>query len=447
MRIALVACYGSYTGTALDPTQADKTRTAAPGTANPGAAAADRIASLAQALARHGHRVTVYARRDSAALPTSLILCPGARVEYVTAGPPEPVDTDGLAAHLPEFASYLARRWRRNPPDIADAHFWTSGLAALAGARGLNVPVAQTFTSLCLAEERDGAAEPGASAARRRLEPAVARTADVLLASSTQEASDLARLGAPRTRIRVVPCGVDTSEFTPEGPAAKRGSRPRLLAAQPLTAARDLAVAVRALAEIPGAELVITGGPTKDGLERDRSYRAILQAARKLGVADRLVFTGRVDRADLPSLLRSADLMVSTARYEPVGLTALQAMACGTPVVTCAAGAENDAVVDMTTGLHAVPDRPAELAHRIRNLLASTVRLEAFGIAAADRAQSRYCWDRIARETVAAYDSLAGRTAAAAGGADVAEEAAEAEEAQEGSAAGPVRRVRTGTRA
>jgi D-inositol-3-phosphate glycosyltransferase len=439
MRIALVACCGTT----------PDARPAATVSAGPGAPATGRITSLAQALARQGHRVTVYARKDSAALPTSLILCPGASIEYVTAGPAAPADAEELTAHLPEFASHLARRWRRNRPDVIDAHFWTSGMAALAGARGLDVPVAQTFTSLRATEERNGAAEPGGAPARWRLEPAVARTADLLLATSTQEASDLARFGAPRARIRVVPCGVDTDEFTPEGPVAERGSRTRLLAAQPLGADRELAVALRALTEVSGAELVITGGSGKRG---DPASRAVLQAAKKLGIADRVVLTGPVAPADLPALLRSADLMVSTASYEPVGTTALQAMACGTPVVTCAAGAEDDAVVDMTTGMHAPPEQPAELAHKIRNLLTSPVRLEAFGIAATDRARSRYCWDRIARETVAAYDSLPGRAAAvaaaaAAASADDDAASGEAEEAQESRAAKPARRVRTGTRA
>jgi len=436
MRIALVACCGTT----------HDSRSTATVSADPGGPATGRIASLAQALAGQGHRVTVYARKDSAALPTSLILCPGASIEYVTAGPAAPVDAEELTAHLPEFASHLARRWRRNRPDVADAHFWTSGMAALAGARGLDVPVAQTFTSLQATEERNGAAEPGGTPARRRLEPAVARTADLLLATSTQEVSDLARFGAPRARIRVVPSGVDTNEFTPDGPAAERGSRLRLLAAQPLGADRELAVALRALTEVSGAELVITGGSGKRG---DPAARAVLQAAKKLGIADRVVLTGPIAPADLPSLLRSADLMVSTASYEPVGMTALQAMACGTPVVTCAAGAENDAVVDMTTGLHAPPEQPAELARRIRNLLTSPVRLEAFGIAATDRARSRYCWDRIARETVAAYDLLPGRAASAASAASADDGAAadEAEEAQESRATKPARRVRTGTRA
>ena len=154
-----------------------------------------------------------------------------------------------------------------------------------------------------------------------------------------------------KARAKMVPCGVDAQQFSPEGPAAQRSGRPRLLAAQPLTATRSLGIALRVLAEIPEAELVIVGGPRQAKLGKDQDYREILRLARKLKVHDRLVCTGRVPPEDLPALLRSADLLVSMAPYEPVGMTVLQAMACGTPVVAAAAGAEQDAVVDKTTGL------------------------------------------------------------------------------------------------
>jgi glycosyltransferase involved in cell wall biosynthesis len=382
--------------------------------ADPGSGAETaRVTSLGQALAGLGHRVTIYARRDSRGLPDSTIIAPGVTVEHVPAGPPESLDAGQLTPYLPEFGHYLAQRWRRNPPGIAHAYHWTAGLAALAGARGLGVPVAQTFGSLGAAEQRHGVAE-GLSDTRLRLEACIARSADVVLASSAEELADLARLGVARGRAKVVPCGVDTQRFTPEGPAAERGSRLRLLAAEPLTAPRNLGIALRALAEIPDAELVIAGGPPQARLGKDQDYREILRLARKLKITDRLVCTGRVALDDLPALLRSADLLVSTAPYEPVGMTALQAMACGTPVVAAAAGAERDAVVDKTTGLILAPEPPAQLALRVRRLLANSLRLEAYGIAATDRARSRYSWERIGRETLAAYAYCSpGATAAA----------------------------------
>ena len=384
--------------------------------ADPGSGAeAARVTSLGQALAGLGHRVTIYARRDSRGLPDSTIIAPGVAVEHVTAGPPEPLDPGQLAPYLPAFGHYLAQRWRRNPPGMAHAYHWTAGLAALAGARDLGVPVAQTFGSLGATEQRHGLAE-GLSDTRLRLEACIARSADVVLASSGPELDDLARLGVAKARAKMVPCGVDTEQFSPDGPAAERNGRPRLLAAQPLTATGSLGIALRALAEIPDVELVIAGGPPQAKLGQDRDYREILRLARKLKIADRLVCTGRVAPDDLPALLRSADLLVSMAPYEPVGMIALQAMACGTPVVAAAAGAGQDAVVDKTTGLILPPGPPAQLALRVRRLLANSLRLEAYGIAATDRARSRYSWERIGRETLAAYACCSPRAAAAAGG-------------------------------
>src|SRR5260370_27795632 len=250
--------------------------------ADPGSGAQTaRVASLAQALACLGHRITIYARKDSRGLPGSAILAPGVTVEPVTAGPPTALDADELTAHLPEFGHYLAQRWRRNPPDIAHAHFWTSGLAALAGARDLGVPVAQTFGSLGAAEQRHQATE-GPAAARIRLEACIARSADVILAGSAEELADLARLGVPRARARVVPCGVDTGRCSPEGPPAERDGRPRLLAAEPRTGARGLDGAVRALAQIPDAELVITGGPDPPQLRQHQAHPGFPRFARRL---------------------------------------------------------------------------------------------------------------------------------------------------------------------
>ena len=375
-----------------------------PGPGSAGEAA--RVTALAQVLAGLDHRVTIYARRDSAALPDSAIAAPGVTVEHVTAGPPAPLDAAQLTTHLPEFGRRLAQLWRRNPPDLVHAHFWTTGLAALAGAQHLAVPVAQTFGSLAAAECRHGLALDLADD-RIRLEAGIARRADVILASSSEELAEMTRLGMSRDRVRVVPCGVDPQRFSPVGPVAKRTRRRRLLAAQPPTATRSLGIALCALALVPDAELVVIGEPAAD--------RELTRMAGKLNVADRLVFTGAVAPDDLPPLLRSADLLVSAAPYEPVGMTAIAAMACGTPVVTTAAGAERDAVVDMTTGLYATAGRPAQLAERIRLLLANPMRLEAFGIAAADRARSRYSWERIGRETLAAYACGARRPEAVTG--------------------------------
>ena len=387
MRIALVAHHGSPL------TQA---------TGQESVPQAASIAAHAQALANLGHRVTIYARRDARGLPGSAILAPRVTVEHVAAGPLAPLAADELAEHVAPFGDYLVQRWHRNQPDVVHAYFWTSGLAALAAIRGLDVPLVQTFGTLGAAHRRSS---PSPAQERRiRMEACIARSAHAVLAGTSAEAAELVRMGVPRASVAVVPCGVDTDEFTPEGRVAKRNGRPRLLAVASLRKDQGLDVLVRVLARVPGAELVIAGGPARAQLSKDEVYQELVRQAERFGVADRLSFTGKVAAGGLPALLRSADLLVSAATDDPLGAVAIAAMACGTPVAAGAVGGLRDAVLDGTTGVLVPPDRPDMLARRVRLLLASPLRVEAFGIAAADRATARYSWDRISRETLAAYE-------------------------------------------
>jgi glycosyltransferase involved in cell wall biosynthesis len=364
---------------------------------------AAHVADLGRALAAAGHKVVVYGRKDAPRLPDRETLAAGLTARYVAAGPPAPVPADQLPQHVAEIAMHLAARWKRDSPDIVHAHHWTSGLAALLAAREVPVPVIASFGSLGVAEQRHGVPGPR-QGARIRMETAVARSVAGVLAASADEAAELSRLRIPGARVTVVPCGVDAKRFDPEGSRAKRHTDFRLLHVGPLAEHVGLGALLRALPDLPGAELVIAGGPDQDALESDIAYKKLGKLAAGLGVADRVTFTGHVADKSMPALMRSADMLVSAARYEPYGAAAIRAMACGKPVVANAVGAHADAVVDGTTGLLAPPGRPEMLVRRLRDLLAMPVKIMAFGIAAADRARSRYPWERIATETVAAYE-------------------------------------------
>lgn len=368
---------------------------------------------LARALAARGHRVTAYVRQRSSELPRTSILGRGVSVERVAAGPIRALAADQAARYSPQFASQLADRWRVRPPDVVHAFSWFGGLSALGAVRGTDIPVLETFGSLGSAERRH-AVGGDVSVARMRTEACVARKVDAVLASSTAEADELARLCVPKSAIRVVPCGVDTELFNPEGDMTPRGRRFRLVAVTSSRLPRGLPAVVRALAQLPDTELVIAGGPDARHLPRTGPWRGLTQLAVALGVRARITFAGQLPEAGLAALLRSADLLVSASRYEPSGVAAIQAMACGTPVVAAATGALQDAVVDGVTGLLVAPDNPAMLAQRVRGLLAMPVQLEALGIAAADRARSRYSMDRIGRETAEAYEWCLRRRSGAA---------------------------------
>jgi glycosyltransferase involved in cell wall biosynthesis len=367
-----------------------------------------RLLELSRSLADKGHRVTVYAQRHGTSVPERADAGPGVAIEYL--GPqdgrqPAPGDDAELLAQVPAFSRPLRERWRHDRPDVVHALRWTSGLAALAAARDLCVPVVQSFDSLGVAEQRHRMIPRGTGIERIRLEPAIGRSANAVVAASSDEESDLTRLGVPRRSIKVIPYGVDTDEFSPEGPAAARTSRPRLVTVTDLEEHEALGTLLRALSKVPDAELVVAGGPPSAELRGDLAYRRLAKLAHSLELSGRVFFAGQVGRGALPALLRSADLLVSLGEYEPSALTALQAMACGTPVIATPVGGQIDAVIDGTTGILVPPGRPALLAHRIRQLLAHPMLLEAYSMAAADRVRSRYSWGRIAHETLAVYDT------------------------------------------
>jgi D-inositol-3-phosphate glycosyltransferase len=361
------------------------------------------VAALARELGRRGHDVTVYTRRDAQNVPGRVRIGPGVTVEHVPAGPARELPHDKQLPCMAEFGAYLADRWLREPPDLVHAHYWMSGLAALAGAREMRLPVVQTFHGLGMPSSRRSAGEDPGPAARVRLEAAIARGVDAIVATSSDEAFGLVRLGVQRHLIRVIPSGVDTGQFTPDGPAPQRGGRPRLLTVGRLAPHTGLEEILQALAAVPDCELVIAGGPAKAKLRQDREYRRLAKMAGQLGVATRVKFCGRVSHREMPGMLRSADVVVSVPWHGPAGLVPLEAMACGTPVVASAVGGHQDTIIDGTTGVLVPPRQPDVLARRIRDLLASPMLCQGLGIAAADRAVARYSWERIGQETLAIY--------------------------------------------
>ncbi|GAB3987365.1 hypothetical protein GCM10029978_105880 [Actinoallomurus acanthiterrae] len=163
---------------------------------------------------------------------------------------------------------------------------------------------------------------------------------------------------------------------------------------------------IQALARIPGAELVVAGGPAREDLETDETVHLLRIKAKEAGVADRVTFIGRVSANDAPKLLRSADLTISVPAYETVGRVPLESMACGTPVVASPVGGHLDSVIENVTGIHVPADRPMEIARRVRTLLADQTQRTALSIGAVDRIQSRFAWERVAQETVKVYESL-----------------------------------------
>ncbi|WP_347059071.1 glycosyltransferase [Blastococcus sp. HT6-30] len=363
------------------------------------------VAALAAGLARRGHEVTVHTRRDDAALPDRVTTDDGYDVVHVTAGPAEALPKDELLPHMPAFARVLRHGWAAQAPDVVHAHFWMSGLASVEASASLftPVPVLQTFHALGSVKRRHQGDADTSPAERVDLERGLCRDVSHVVATCSDEVFELRRLGLPSDRVSIVPCGVDTSVFTPRGPVAPRGDRKRLLVLGRIVERKGQDDAVRALRAVPDAELVVVGGPPAGELAADPEVQRLRAVAADAGVADRLVFTGAVARTDVPAWVRSAEVVLAVPWYEPFGITPLEAMACGRPVVATAVGGLQDTVVDGVTG-DLVPARdPERLGEVIAALLADDERRAAYGAAGVRRARARYRWARVVADTETVY--------------------------------------------
>jgi D-inositol-3-phosphate glycosyltransferase len=363
------------------------------------------VAALATALGRRGHEVSVFTRRDSPEPPDTVPFAPGVTVCHVPAGPPRPLPKDSLLPYMPAFASWLAARWREQPPDVAHAHFWMSGLAAIWAAARRPVPVIQTFHALGSVKRRWQADADTSPPQRLGVEATIAQQATAIIATCTDEVAELAGYGSRPESLYVVPCGVDCGRFRPRpgAGAAAQGSPVRVLTLGRLVPRKGNDTVIAAIAGAPGTELVIAGGPDPGQLGRDPEVARLRRTAEACGVAHRVRFTGRVPHEDVPALLRSADIVVSDPWYEPFGIVPVEAMACGTAVVASAVGGHLDTVTDGVTGRLVPPQDCAALTAALRQLVAEPGLRRQLGMAAAARAAARYSWDTIAAETEAIY--------------------------------------------
>ncbi len=367
------------------------------------------LAALASSLVERGHEVSVFSRRDDPSLPAVVTADEGYVVEHVPAGPPTEIPKDELLSYMPAFADYLAARWAADRYDLAHAHFWMSGVASVAAAATAGLPVLQTFHALGTVKRRQQGARDTSPLSRISSEKQLCSTVDHIIATCRDEVDELRALGANTHRVSVVPCGVDVHAFVPTPAPASR--RARLLVVGRLVERKGVGNVIEALAELPGAELVIAGGPTRDTLQVDPEVRRLRALARRHGVADRVTFVGRVQRAEVPRLIRSADIVVAVPWYEPFGIVPLEAMACGRPVVGSAVGGLLDTVVPGETGELVPPRRPDLLANALRDLLADPARRKRYGRAGLARASQVYRWERVAAATERVYESVLSRRA------------------------------------
>jgi phosphoheptose isomerase len=377
------------------------------------------VAQLARQLAALGDQVDVYTRRDDASLPEVVDWLPGIRVIHVPAGPAAPLPKEEFLPHMGEFRDWMLRHLRTSRYDLVHAHFFLSGLVAAEIKAALGIPFVITFHALGKVRRQFQGADDGFSDERFAIEERVVDEADAVIAECPQDEEDLIRLyNADPARITIVPAGFDPLEFAPTSRPLARldlGLDPSeriLLQLGRMVPRKGVDNAIRALGvlvhdhDLPARLLVVGGSEREPDLEKHEELRRLAAIAEEAGVADRVQFVGRRDRDELAAYYNAADIFISTPWYEPFGITPLEAMACGTPVLGSNVGGIKFSVRDGETGYLVPPNDPVALAERAAHLYRHPKLLAVFGRQAIRRVNDLFTWERVGASIAAVYDEV-----------------------------------------
>ncbi len=369
------------------------------------------VHSLSSALARAGVDCDVYTRAWRPGLAPVVSVEPGFRVHHVAAGPVADVPKDSMPELVPAFTEgVLAALRAHGEPDLIHANYWLSGVAGHALKHELGLPLVSTFHTLARVKAEFTTEE---SESRGRAEVEVVGCSDAILASSDDERTQLERLYAAEPgRVEIVPPGVDHERFAPGDRARARaglglGPGPMLLFVGRIQPLKGVDVAIETAAALgPDVTLVIVGGPSGPDGESER--RRLDHLVAELGVGPRIRFVAPQPHSELARWYRAADVCLVPSRSESFGLVALEAAACGTPVVAAAVGGLPTLVDHGLTGFLVEGGDADGFAAGVSKILGDPSLAAGMGRAATLRAR-RYSWSITAARLRRLYADLTAR--------------------------------------
>ncbi len=369
------------------------------------------VRELVSALAQTGVDATVFARRRADAREVVEVE-PGFRVVHIPAGPPD-LPKEALPATVQEYTQGVRRWLESNPADVLHANYWLSGVAGHSLKHELDLPLVCTFHTLARVKAGTGDPEP-----QRRIdaESEVIACADVITANSVAEVRQLARLyGAHPSRVDVVAPGVDAAVFSVGSWRGARdalglGAEAVLLFVGRIQPLKGLDMAVEVLAELRrsgrAARLVVVGGAS--GTDGETELRRIDEMVRAHDLRDWISFVAPQPHHLLATYYRAADVCLVPSRSESFGLVALEAAACGVPVVAADVGGLRTIVDHGRTGLRIAGRVVAEYTAAVRSLLDDPALARSMGRRGAEMARS-YSWTATAARLRRIFEDLCAR--------------------------------------
>jgi len=374
------------------------------------------VAETARHLAARGYLVDVFTRKDQPDQPEVVDWLPGVRVVHVPAGPAAFVRKEDILQWIPDFSAFVQKFAARERYDIVHAHFYMSGLVAMELKSALGLPFVVTFHALGLVRKLHQGAADEFPAGRIAIEREIVESADAIVAECPDDHRNLVTLyNADPHKIAVIPCGFASEDFWPIAPRFARRALglpsdvPVLLSVGRLVPRKGVDNVIRALGVlvrrlgVPAELLVVGGNSDLPDATLTPEIGRLRSIAAEAGVADRVTFTGRRSHELLKLYYSAADVFVTTPWYEPFGMNAIEAMACGTPVVGARVGGIKYSVLDGSTGYLVPPNDPVTLAERLNEICSSRRLAERFSSVAVRRAYALFRWERVTHALAALY--------------------------------------------
>jgi D-inositol-3-phosphate glycosyltransferase len=376
------------------------------------------VAQLAKHLAAQGYLIDVYTRRDDTTIDEVVNWQKGIRVIHITAGPECNIIKEEMLPFMQLFRDNMTKFIITNHLhyELIHANFFMSGLVACGIKKELDIPFVITFHALGHIRRIHQGGKDKFPEERISIEEMIVREADQIIAECPQDRDDLIdHYRANPRKISIVPCGFSSSEFYPIEKITARdvlglpSDCYMLLQLGRMVERKGIDNVIRSMAYLNSVcrkdlRLVIVGGDSENMAESSCcEYKRLCNIARRLKIADKIVFAGRKDRDKLKYYYSAADLFITTPWYEPFGITPLEAMACGTPVVGANVGGIKFSVKDGVTGGLVSPKQPRKLAEKIIEMLGDEQRLTRMGKNAIKHVNTWFTWEKVAGQVNELY--------------------------------------------
>ena len=375
------------------------------------------VRQVGEALAKQGWQVDMFTRSSDPQQASIVQHSPNCRTIRLVAGPQEFIPRDELYGYLPifvqEFQKFQLESGFEYP--LVHTNYWLSSWVGMELKKSQPLLQVHTYHSLAAVKYKSVSTIPTIAKTRLQVEKTILETADRVVATSPQEKEHMRSLVSSKGNIDIISCGTDIERF---GSIARSRARRELgiapatkvvLYAGSFDPGSGIETLVRAvsLSAVPKADLkLIIGGRWRAGESDGKEGDRIGSIVKELGLSDITSFRGGLSREILPAYYAAADVCVVPSHYEPLGLVALEAMACGTPVIASDVGGLKYTVVPQETGLLAPPKNEAVFADAIDRLLGDSLWRQQLGHRARQRVETYFSWDRIASQLSQLYTQL-----------------------------------------